>query len=922
MVDFGKGLYYSGNDCFMRKLKGERRMVNVNRKKPFAALVSLILVSTLVATLLVYPAAKASTPPISIPTYAYIVVTPNPVGVGETVFVVMWLHMAPPTAAGIAGDRWRNFTVTVTRPDGTTETLGPFNSDPTGSTYTLYTPSQVGKYTFVFSYPGQVLSLYGPTGLPGASSPYINDTFLPSTATTTLTVQQEKIAKVPDVPLPTEFWTRPIEGQNVNWAGIASHWLRGAYLPGSFSASYRLWQTSGTAPGSPHIMWTMPIEFGGIVGGPSEIPSIGFYSGGSYEGRFVNAIIMWGRLYFPMPLGHSGTGGGYVCVDLKTGETIWRRDDLGMLLGNTSTGAPNVSIYPTFGQLYNYESQNQHGVVGGILWATTGTTWMAIDPFTGKWMFNLTGVPSGYEVYTKKGEIVRYVLSYNTTARTGWLALWNDTCKGQGLELVDPYNGTGTNAYQWRPNGKSVDMSKAYSWNVSITADLTGNAAPAIVDVIPGDIILGRSSAIAPGVGDKFTPDPYTVWAISDKPESRGQLLWVKTYPAPAGNITRRLGPVDPVNRVWTMFQVEDMKWVGYSLDNGQQLWGPVGYSTNDFNYYGSGEGGGARAVAAYGNLYVQGFGGELICMSTKDGSLQWKYARNSGIETPWGNYPIFIAAIADGKVYAFNNEHSPNYPLYKNERMHCLDAYTGKEIWTVMSWSGQSGGVGSSTAVLAEGMLVYYNYYDNQVYCVGKGPSAVTVEAPLTAVAKGQSITIRGTVTDQSPGAKSIVKVGRLSLVPAVSDESMGAWMEYLYMQKPKPSNATGVPVELTAVAPDGSVINIGTATSDANGIYAYVWAPPNEGVYKIVATFKGSESYWGATAETAVGVVAAPAASPSPSTSPTVSPSTSPTLSPSVPPAEAVPTLNVYAIAAVAAAIIAAVAVAAALIIRKRRK
>jgi hypothetical protein len=837
--------------------------------------------------------------------------------------------------------------LTITKPDGTTQTLGPFYSDPTGSTYTIYTPDQVGTYKVVYTLPQQTMTGYGPGGYGGLESsvnmnaripgnlvsPWINDTYLGSTASTTFTVQQAPVPKPPDYPLPTEFWARPVEGQNTRWSSIASNWLGGSYVYGRL-------QPNGAAPASAHIMWTKPLELGGVVGGDVApitgaqvlIPGVMYYSGSSYEGRFTNPIIIGGRLFYPEPLGHYGYGGGYTCVDLLTGETLWHSDALGALIGNTSTGAPNVSIYPTFGQLYDYESQNQHGVVGGILWAATGTTWVAIDPFTGKWMFNLTGVPSSYtlgnvtqsvqDVYTYKGEIVRYVLSYNTTARTGWLALWNDTCKDQGLELVDPYNGTGTNAYQWRPNGKSVDMSKAYSWNVSITADLTGNAAPAIVDVIPGDIILGRSSAIAPGVGDKFTPDPYTVWAISDKPESRGQLLWVKTYPAPAGNITRRLGPVDPVNRVWTMFQVEDMKWVGYSLDNGQQLWGPVGYSTNDFNYYGSGEGGGARAVAAYGNLYVQGYGGELICMSTKDGSLQWKYARNSGIETPWGNYPIFIAAIADGKVYAFNNEHSPNYPLYKNERMHCLDAYTGKEIWTVMSWSGQSGGTGSSTAVLAEGMLVYYNYYDNQVYCVGKGPSAVTVEAPLTAVAKGQSITIRGTVTDQSPGAKSIVKVGRLSLVPAVSDESMGAWMEYLYMQKPKPSNATGVPVELTAVAPDGSVINIGTATSDANGIYAYVWAPPNEGVYKIVATFKGSESYWGATAETAVGVVAAPAASPSPSTSPTVSPSTSPTLSPSVPPAEAVPTLNVYAIAAVAAAIIAAVAVAAALIIRKRRK
>ena len=116
----------------------------------------------------IIPAANASTPPISIPTYAYLAVTPNPTGNGQTVFLVMWLHAAPPTAAGNAGDRWRDFFIDVTKPDGSKETLGPFISDPTGSTYTLYTPTQLGTYTFLFRYTGQVLSLNHPTnGLPG-----------------------------------------------------------------------------------------------------------------------------------------------------------------------------------------------------------------------------------------------------------------------------------------------------------------------------------------------------------------------------------------------------------------------------------------------------------------------------------------------------------------------------------------------------------------------------------------------------------------------------------------------------------------------------------------------------------------------------------------------------------------------------------
>ena len=833
--------------------------------------------------------ATAHTPPWTIPTYAYLVLSPNPVGVNQQMFAVMWLHGAPPTAAGNAGDRWHDFTLEITKPDGTNETLGPFISDPTGSTYALYTPDQVGTYTFVFKYSGQVLTLVNPqngvvvnktdptlTRFGGAA--FENDTFLPSSVTKTLVVQQQPVEKIPDYPLPTSYWTRPIEGQNEQWACVGSHWLSGAYLGWVTNMQQNLWQKDGVAPNTPHIMWTRPIEFGGIVGGTTDIFGTGFYSGGSYEGRFTNSMIIAGRLYYQEPLGHSNNGGGYTCVDLRTGEVIWHRDDIGVvatagLVGTNTTTSTVQTAGPTFAQLYQYESPNQHGVVGAILWQTSTaggvTTWQGIDAFTGKWAFNLTNVPTGYEVYTKKGEIVRYVLTYNATTKKGTLGLWNNTCEQQGLHAA---KGTVSEAWQWRPNGKVIDMRDAYSWKVNLDCNLTGDAAPTILSVIPGDIIVGTSSSLAwlGGVIIK-TPNPIVVWAISDRDDgTRGQLLWRKELPAPANFITPYWGPVDPVSRVWTLNYIETFEWVGYSVDTGEKLWGPVKGAQNDFSYYGSGKGGGQVGFVAYGNLYTQGFGGEIVCFSMSTGQVLWRYANtNSGIETVWGNYPIFIAAIADGKVYAFNNEHSPNYPLYKGEKIYCIDAFTGQELWTMSGWAGQTGGPGTSTGILAEGFFVYYNYYDNQIYCVGKGPSAITVDAPSIAVPECQPLTIRGTVTDISAGAKQLVESGKFNIVPAVADESMSAYMEFLYMQKPCPANAKGVPVKLTAIDSNGNTINIGTTTSDASGLYAMTWTPPSAGMYKIVATFEGSGSYWPSSAETAISVSpAAPTPTPTPIT------------------------------------------------------
>lgn len=868
----------SKEDLKTNRLLGRISNSKIRGKQKLLFSMALILILALPAIAVSLPTTSAHTPPWTIPTYPYLVLSPNPIGVGQPMFIVMWLHGAPPTAAGVAGDRWHDFYLEITKPDGSQQTLGPFVSDPTGSTYSLYTPDQIGTYSFTLKYTGQVLGLAHPsTGVVvsrtdptlarfgGAN--FENDTFLPSQVTKTLVVQSQAIQKIPDYPLPTSFWTRPIEGQNAQWTSVSSNWLAGAYLGWVTNQQQNLWQKNGVAPNTGHIMWTRPIEFGGIVGSLYNVPNVGYYSGGSYEGRFTSSMIMNGLLYYQEPLGHSNNGGGYTCVDIRTGEVVWHRDDIGVLasagmVGTATTTSTIQTAGPTFGQLYDYESMNQHGVVGGILWQTSAaagvTTWQGFDAFTGKWAYNLTNVPTGYEVYTNNGEIVRYVLSYNASTKSGSLKLWNNTCEQQGLHGA---KGTVSEAYQWRPNGKVVDMKNAYSWTVPITADLVGDAAPAVMSVIPGDVILGTSSSLAwlGGVIIK-TPDPIKIWAISDRNDgTRGQLLWLKNIPAPANFLTPYWGPLDPVSRVWTLNYIETFEWLGFSVDTGDQLWGPTSASQNDFTYYGSGKGGGQVGFVAYGNLYTQGFGGEIMCYDMKTGALEWRYANtNSGDETVWGNYPIFIAAIADGKVYAFNNEHSPNYPLYKGEKIYCIDAYNGNEIWTMLGWAGQSGGPGTSTGILAEGTLVYYNYYDNQIYAVAKGPSETTVEAPLTGVAKGQSMVIQGMVTDASAGAKAKVASGEFPVVAAVSDASMSSYMEYIYMQKPCPANAAGVPVKLTATDANGNVCDLGVVTSNAYGLYSFEWKPDAEGKFVINASFEGSNSYWPSNAQTTVSVLA----------------------------------------------------------------
>ncbi len=866
------------------------------------------------------PIVGAHDPSWQIPTYAYLGVSPNPVGVDQTVFILMWIDKIPPTAGGIGGERWENFNIVVTKPDDTTEDLGLFTSDATSSTYTLYTPDQVGTYTFNFTFPGQVADLYGPTGIPGIPSANENDTYLASTTTETLTVQADPVAEPPAYPLPSRFWTRPIEGQNTPWSSVASNWLgwgSGQIVGGGNWGGGGV-QPDGIAPNSPHIMWTKPLQDGGVVGGTYSIDGVGYYSGLSYEGRFNNPLVVGGRLFYDTPLSDNPTAGPYVAVDLTTGETLWTRDD----------------ISPSFGQLYLYESFNQHGVIGdGYLWQTQGRTWRAMDPRTGVNLFNLTNVPSGTPVYSPNGEIQRYVLNYAERS----LSLWTSAALPNSSLVSIP--GTGTDAYQYRPIGKEVNMENNTLWNVTIP-DLPGLGNPAILSVIPDDLVFGTSTAFPPFFGFG-TPDPYTFWAINlnESKGDVGELLWIQNYTAPSGNqtlvflgtpnVVNRNQQVDAVNRVFFATVKETMQWYGYDLDTGEMLWGPIG-DFRDFQYYGTTSNPPAPGYVYNGKFYVAGYGGELHCYNSRTGALEWVYNNtNSGEETPWGNYPLFVSTFADGKIYLFSSEHSPNSPLYKGSRIRAVNATDGTEIWTMLGWFASSS-FGQLGSPIADGYYIFFNIYDNQIYCIGKGPSKTTVTAAPKVVSSGSSIIVEGTVTDQSAGAKRKVESGEFSVVPAMADEYMGEWMEYVYMQKPIPAMAQGVTVHLYAIDPNGNYQDIGETHTDQWGNFGKSWKPPVPGDYLIIAEFTGTESYWPSSDSTYLAVNPAPSAgqpmeteeptTPAPPT--TEEPSTAPptTEEPTAVPTEApVITTEVLIIAAVGVAAI--IGVGAYWVLRRRK-
>ena len=785
----------------------------MNMTKKTIATITLVLMLTVSAMVVALPVVNAA----DYNTYAFLGVNPNPVGVGQTLVIVMWLNNPPPRnlVLGAAQFPWEGFEIEVTKPDGTTQTLGPYKSGPTGGQWIEYTPDQVGTYTFQFSFPGQLFEegLY-----PGQFGPpiyFLEDYYGPSTSPIVpVTVQQEPIPPYPDTPLPTGYWDRPIEAENKEWGSISGNWLASGF--GSFA--YGTYNASGNfnpytkAPNTAHIVWTKPIMFGGLMGG--EFGHKSYYQGMTYEPKLTPPIIMNGRLYYNTPTEPLDV---FYCVDLRTGEEIWYQDTT--VTSPTATTVLQTQRYGfiTTGQILNFESPNQYGGIP-YLWSIIGTTWRMYDAWTGNWILDMENVtmPAGalntnpWIVFDKKGNLLVYLLD----GTNNWLAMWNST-KAIGSML---------GAF-WRPFSGTYDWKNGVEWNVTIP-DVPG--VQNIAKVTP-DILLANTGSII-GYTAQVTDVAYDA--------KTGQQLWAQNRTFIPG--TTSYGQDGPMlDGVYTQYIKEELSWYGYDANTGNKLWGPTEPYTLAYGMYPG------SANIAYGNLYAQAYDGMVHAYDLETGAHMWDYwTGSSGYETAYGHWPLGgFQAIADGKVYATTGEHSPSNPNWRGGKIHCIDAETGDGIWSILGWF--------MVPAIADGYLVSLNGYDMQIYCFGKGQTATTVSAPQTAAPKGSSVIISGTVTDQSPGAEGTA---------AISDGDMTAWMEYMYMQKPMPMDASGVEVTLDAIDPNGEWIHIDRVTTDISGFYSYKWTPENEGKYTIVATFEGSESYWASYAETAVGVDPAP--------------------------------------------------------------
>lgn len=781
------------------------------------------------------PLASGITPDVIVKTVAFLSFRPNPVGLGQTVLVNMWLNPATHASRYLS-----DYKVTITKPDGETDVrvMDSYQADTTA--WFEFVADQLGEWKLKFDFPGGYYPAGNYTADPGAvfGSGYVSfdgDCYYQpsSTKEQTLIVQEAVVYPWPDSPLPNDYWTRPATLENREWWSILGNYPGTGYQGGGtdwdrlYPKTNPQWSSNYNfhpwiiGPNTAHIVWKRQNGIAGLIGGPAGQLGTTSGGGGPFGGGGVNLI--YAGLAYDSYTKPGANGATYWrCSDIRTGEVIFEvpaATTTTSFFGFTFTTAltPNLLAYTTGGML-EVPGATAGETYSVELLALSGGRLYKWNPYTGALTLNISTSPLTSGTFYNQYE-------------------------GYVLSVQDLGAAAGANRYRlinWTTKGTSSNFTSRIMNNVSYAR----SSLPSLIDWQSG-YGAAVNSITPPAVGAWVgtTINGYNLWT--------GQSIW---------NVTVDDTCYSSACSVADHGKVAALMMGGYFM-----AWdlatGKLAWKGEAMAYPWSEPAFGAYSIqSAYGMLYRQAYDG-IYAFDWTDGSIVWKYTAPalSPYESPYTDengttvYSFNTGAtIADGKMYTYNTEHTESWPLTRGWGLHCINITNGELLWKI--------GNPMSVGGIADGYLSAADSRNGYSYTFGKGKSATTVTAPDVVIAKGNGVVIKGTVLDQSPAQPD---------TPCVSKASMTTQMEYLHLQYPiggiwGNATITGVPVTLTAIDPNGNAVEIGEViTNGYYGTFSKDWTPELEGAYEIIASFGGDDSYGSSSASTAI-VVGAAAATP----------------------------------------------------------
>jgi len=804
-------------------------------KKKTTAIMTFILVLSMTAMMAVIPAGAQLSNGEIMPTFIEISVSPDPVGVNQPLYINAF--MTKPTVMATIGtdsDNYEGMYVRMTKPDGTTYDFPAKESDATGGIWYSHSPDQTGEYTFQAFYPGQ--AVFGTvSSMFGGSTRYDFHYASAESEEVTVTVQEDAIEWIYRTPGPAEeYWTRPIYALNWDWDVYGGHWY-GLGVPAFANTggydSMGNYQPYSEGPETAHIMWSKSTHIGGQPGGLIQGTQDSNYMATTIADYYFEPVILNGILYYTKFAGPNSNVTGWEALDIRTGDVLWSRS-AGV------TGSETIRM----GSITIFHSMQEYGAHAHIWGAEGGgffggvNTLRIYDAWTGDFIATVENPQSPSYIVQEGGLTPGALLGYYTSGSN--LVLWNSSAM------------LAAGGWTYGP-GTTLEWDDGIQWTAPIPNSVDGNPVSLSVAAVTRDVILVRS-APTPGT---FVYASLGWQVTAGLNASTGEVLWEprnNTLPLYEDISLKVAG-----EGVYVLHNKDRHEAWGYSLLNGNYMWGPVELKGNAWTPLQ------VAADIAYGRCFIWDAGGWVNAIELQTGEVAWSFNRGSaGYDTPYGIYLLWYNdAIADGKIYL--SEGAMYNPPLHPARTICLNATTdnpdGELIWSALSYTGRN------CPAIADGHLIVWNSFDMKIYSFGKGPTSTTATVQDDMIPVDGTTLIKGSVMDVSAGSKQDGVIERFpNGLPVVADESMTEWMEYVYMQQRCPDDVEGVTVNITAMDPNNNTRYLGTTTTDAWGNYVFEFEPEVPGMYQLIITFEGSDSYWRSSTTTYVKVNAAEAAAP----------------------------------------------------------
>ena len=445
-------------------------------------------------------------------------------------------------------------------------------------------------------------------------------------------------------------------------------------------------------PTTSHVLWRLPLDIGGLMGGAQGDNAATGAAGGRSTGlpiwNGLQPVCANGRMYYTTTAGYTNGSTTTIhpilhCINEWTGADIY---DVPLpITGNasypgTSGGLSGIAIQmDPF--IKGVDASTNETVTPTTyyydIWVSGGGLW-EVNAFTGDTLYYLP-LPAGVTgLYSNDNW---YLYDY---PKMGQLSDFYTFTKTLNWTVSDPFEW----ALGWSPGWAQISNNP----NVIVEEDngqqqFNFRTRSLSTGAVILNVTFDIASAEKPG-------------CIED-----GMLFW----------------------------HMIDGCVYAFSLTTGQQVW----VSKQDVMPWGGF--GTYWSSAAYGYVYFGTWDGYLRCYNDTTGAVVWQYYSGNTTETGTGSYPWWgNAIIADGMIYAATGQHTPPNPLPRGDQLYCLNATTGQLIWETPFQSGWGG--------ISSGILYYTNNYDDCLYAFGTGQTATNVTASPNL--------IQGSVVDNSPGA------------------------------------------------------------------------------------------------------------------------------------------------------------------------